>query len=54
MPTSPFILQEGNPELGPSLGTETEGDRAKELLCFSLSPSAGEAALSMKFTLIYC
>lgn len=52
MPASPFTLQEGNPELGPSLGTETEGDRVKKLLRFSLSPGAGEAALNMKFTLI--
>ena len=30
IPTSPFTLQEGNPELGVSLGTEAAGDRAKD------------------------
>lgn len=55
MSTSPVTLQQGNPELGPSMGTEAAGDRAKDqCLIWDSSLSADEAALNMKFTLIYC
>lgn len=54
LPTSPLPLQEGNPELSPSLGIEAAGDRAKDPSLILHSLGADEATLSMKCTLIYC